>query len=288
MKIALFAKTQEDINVHVMKVIIHKLNAEGVIALIPDSFLHTELVKLSGVEFFKDAAKVMEAEYMLSVGGDGTFLETVSWVRNSKIPVLGFNTGRLGFLANINREDTENAIQQLLAGNFEIEEKTMLQFESDTPVFGDDVVALNDFVVHKNDSSSMITVHTFLNGEFLNTYWADGVIISTATGSTGYSLSCGGPILFPGSKNFVITPISPHNLSMRPVVIPDNQVISFEIQSRSQSCRLSLDSRSASASNEISFGVRKADYGLKVVKMNHTDYLETLRRKLDWGLDRRN
>lgn len=288
MKVACYSKTTDEINMTLIRNMVTLLQKEGAQVFLPAIFEGLPIFKGHGVQFYDHHSHLKGIEFMLSIGGDGTFLDTVGLIRDQGIPVLGFNTGRMGFLAIINKDETEQAIKNLMKGQYEIEERSLLQFECEEQIFEEDYLALNDFVVQKNDSSSMITVHTYLNGEFLNTYWADGVIIATATGSTGYSLSGGGPILFPGSENFVITPISPHNLSMRPVVIPDNQVITFEVESRSHSCRLSLDSRSVSVPNSLSFGVRKADFTLKVVKMNQRDYLETLRRKLDWGLDRRN
>lgn len=226
-------------------------------------------------------------EFLLCVGGDGTILDAVNLVRDSEIPVLGFNTGRLGFLAATGAEEIKQSIEDLEKGSFQIDSRTLIQIESNATLFEYNV-GLNDFVIHKKETSSMIVVHTFLNGEFLNSYWADGLIVSTPTGSTGYSLSCGGPIIFPKSDNFIITPIAPHNLNVRPVVVNDNHVISFEIEGRANSYLTSLDARSKSIEKNVQIAVRKANHEFKLVRLNSNNYLDTLRNKLSWGYDKRN
>jgi NAD+ kinase len=197
------------------------------------------------------------------------------------------NTGRLGFLAALSSEGIHTALEALLKGNYTIDERVLLQCESSEPLF-DYNVALNDFVLHKRESSSMIVVHAYLNGEFMNTYWADGLIISTPTGSTGYSLACGGPIIFPRSGNFVITPIAPHNLNVRPIVVRDEFVISFELEGRASSYMASLDSRSTTVPPYMQIAVRRADHKFRLVRPEGHNFLDNLRNKLSWGLDRRN
>lgn len=224
---------------------------------------------------------------LICVGGDGTLLETLSLVRDSNVPVLGMNTGRLGFLAGMSVTGIEKAIEDIRKGNYTLESRSLLHLETSVPVF-DYNFGLNDFVIHKKETSSMIVVHTYLNGEFLNSYWSDGLIVSTPTGSTGYSLSCGGPIIFPRSDSFVITPIAPHNLNVRPVVVSDNVVISFEIEGRANSYLASLDARSNSISGTVQMAVRKADHALQLIRLEGDNYLDTLRNKLNWGFDRRN
>ncbi len=226
--------------------------------------------------------------WVISIGGDGTLLDLVPIIKDSEIPVLGINTGRLGFLASISIEQMESAIDELIIGSYHIDKRSVLQLESDQIYFGKNQFALNDFVVHKNDSSSMITINTYLNGEFLNAYWADGLIVCTPTGSTGYSLSCGGPILFPQSLSFALTPIAPHNLNVRPIVISDENVISFEVEGRSSSFLISLDSRSISVGYGAQLAIRKADFSMNLIELESGNYLETLRRKLMWGMDNRN
>ncbi len=227
------------------------------------------------------------ADVLICVGGDGTILDTLSIVRDSGVPVLALNTGRLGFLADVQLENLGVALDDIEKGNYTIETRSLLHLESSHPLF-DYTFALNDFVIHKKETSSMIVVHTYLNGEFLNSYWSDGLIISTPTGSTGYSLSCGGPIIFPKSDSFVITPIAPHNLNVRPVVVSDNVVISFEIEGRASSYLASLDSRSQSISGEVNMAIRKADHGLNLMRLSNIHFLDTLRSKLQWGFDKRN
>jgi len=227
-------------------------------------------------------------DYLVSLGGDGTMLDTLSIVKNSGIPVLGVNTGRFGFLASSQMSEIENTIFELQNKSYAIEERSVLQLEAEESLFGDFPYALNDFVLHKKDSSSMITVHTYLNGVFLNSYWADGLIISTPTGSSGYSLSCGGPLLFPGSSSFVVTPIAPHNLNVRPVVVSDENIISFEFEGRTSSVLASLDSRSVSLLKGVELAIKKADFKFKMVRLSNENYMDTIRKKLMWGRDKRN
>jgi NAD+ kinase len=224
----------------------------------------------------------------LSIGGDGTLLETVTHIGPLEIPVLGINTGRLGFLATISKGDTDHALSQLLAGNFTLDKRSLLKLESSSAQFEPLNFALNDFTVVKKDTSSMITIHTFIDGEFLNSYWADGIIVATPTGSTGYSLSCGGPLIFPRSGNFVITPVSPHNLTVRPIIVTDSCEITFEIEGRSKRFLVSLDSRISSVDSNVKLKVAKADFRVNLVQLEGQHYFKTLRQKLNWGLDIRN
>jgi len=227
------------------------------------------------------------ADVLICVGGDGTILDTLSIVRDTGVPILALNTGRLGFLADVQLENLQHALDDIEKGNYSIEQRSLLQLDSSHPLF-DYNFALNDFVIHKKETSSMIVVHTYLNGEFLSSYWSDGLIISTPTGSTGYSLSCGGPIIFPKSDSFVITPIAPHNLNVRPVVVSDDVVISFEIEGRASSYLASMDARSQSISGEVNMAIRKSDHKLNLMRLSNIHFLDTLRSKLHWGFDRRN
>jgi NAD+ kinase len=238
--------------------------------------------------FSRDEIDRFNMDYLIGIGGDGTILDTLQVVRKTGIPVLGINAGRLGFLANTSINDYKATIQELVNKSHSIEQRTVLQMESDADLFDGFNYALNDFVLHKRDSSSMITVHSYLNGQFLNSYWSDGLITATPTGSSGYSLSCGGPLLFPGSGGFVITPIAPHNLNVRPVVISDDNVLSFEVEGRSDQHLLTLDSRSVPVPDKLRLGVRKADFTFNLVKLADQNYMDTLRRKLNWGADNRN
>jgi NAD+ kinase len=227
------------------------------------------------------------ADVLICVGGDGTILDTLSIVRDTGVPILALNTGRLGFLADVQLENLHTALDDIEKGNYTIEQRSLLQLDASHELF-DYNFALNDFVIHKKETSSMIVVHAYLNGEFLNSYWSDGLIISTPTGSTGYSLSCGGPIIFPKSDSFVITPIAPHNLNVRPVVVSDDVVISFEIEGRASSYLASLDARSHSITGEVNMAIRKADHKLNLMRLSNIHFLDTLRNKLHWGFDRRN
>jgi len=227
-------------------------------------------------------------DYLFSLGGDGTLLDTVAFVKNYHIPIMGINIGRLGFLANIGRTELEPALDALLSGSYVADKRTLISVESNLPTFGENNFALNEFTIAKKDNSSMITIHTYINGEFLNSYWADGLIISTPTGSTGYSLSCGGPIILPNAGNFVITPIATHNLNVRPVVVPDNSVISFEIDGRADSFFCTLDSRSVTIDKSYKLAVRKTDFSITLARLNDNNFLNTLATKLFWGKDVRN
>ncbi|WP_462220117.1 NAD kinase [Ferruginibacter sp.] len=225
---------------------------------------------------------------MISLGGDGTLLDTVTLVRDKGTPVLGINYGRLGFLATIGKGELQTAVEALVNRTYVIDKRTLIHLDANIPLFGDIPYALNEFTLLKKDSSSMIKIHTYLNGEFLNTYWADGLIVATPTGSTGYSLSCNGPVVFPDSGSFVITPVAPHNLNIRPIVVPDDTIISFEVEGRTDGFLCTLDSRREIVTKEIQLAVRKEDFGINLIRLNENNFLQTLRNKLSWGLDVRN
>ncbi len=238
---------------------------------------------------FNSAADLDDSiDCLISLGGDGTLLDTVTLVQNKGIPVLGVNYGRLGFLANIGKEDLHVAIRALANRTYVKEKRTLIHLDANIPIFNNMPYALNEFTLQKKDSSSMIKINTYLNGEFLNTYWADGLIVATPTGSTGYSLSCNGPIVFPDSGSFVITPISPHNLNIRPIVVPDNNIISFDIEGRTDSIICTLDSRRVVVPKEIQLAVKKENFCINLIRLNENNFLQTLRNKLSWGLDKRN
>ncbi len=227
-------------------------------------------------------------DHIITLGGDGTILAATSLIRDLAIPMLGINLGRLGFLAGVERRQIEDAISHFLKGNFRVERRTMLYLESNFPLFKDEPFALNDFTLHKRDTSSMITIKTYINGDQLNSYWSDGLIVATPTGSTAYSLSCGGPIIFPGSGNFVITPVAPHNLNVRPIVISDSAVISFEIEGRSENFLCTLDSRFETITMKHQLAVRKCEFDTRLIQINDNTFLKTLRNKISWGDDNRN
>ncbi len=229
-----------------------------------------------------------DISFMLSLGGDGTMLAAVSIVGDSGIPVAGINFGRLGFLASINKDEIDASMDAILNGDYNIQQRTLLSVRSDqAPLFGDKHFALNDITLFKYDSSAMITVNAYLNGELLNAYWADGIIVATPTGSTAYSLSCGGPIIMPGSGNFVITPVSSHNLNVRPVVISDDMELDLEIESRSGKFLLSCDSMTEAVSTDIKLKISKAHFQANLIRLKNFSYFSNLRNKLLWGLDAR-
>ncbi len=228
-------------------------------------------------------------DVVLALGGDGTVLGAVALVNEHEIPVMGINLGRLGFLSSIEGKFGGYAIHELARGRYHYDDRTMIYLDTDsTDIFQDSRVALNDFTLHKRDTSSMITIHTYINGELLNSYWADGLIVATPTGSTGYSLSCGGPIIFPNSGNLIITPVAPHNLSVRPIVISDTSVISFEIEGRAEGFLCTLDSRFETVTSENKLSVRKANVHARLIQLYNYSFLKTLQDKLTWGKDSRN
>ncbi len=227
-------------------------------------------------------------DMLLSLGGDGTILDSVCFVGNSGIPLIGINLGRLGFLAAIPEEEVEEAILSLVRGSYSVEKRTLIHLDSSIPLFDGSPFALNEFTIHRQDTSSMIKIHTYLNGEFLNTYWADGLIVSTPTGSTGYSLSCGGPVVFPQTSSFVITPVAPHNLNTRPILVPDDNVISFEIEGRSEQFLCTLDARTETIRSSVQLAVKKESFMVSLVRPDEHNFLKTIRQKLYWGIDKRN
>ncbi|MDZ4715029.1 MAG: NAD kinase [Cytophagales bacterium] len=227
-------------------------------------------------------------DFFISLGGDGTLLESITYIGKHEVPILGINTGRLGFLATISRDETDSALGNLFKGNYTVEKRTMLKLVSSPKLFDGLSFALNDFTIMKKDTSSMITVHVSVDGELLNSYWADGVIVSTPTGSTGYSLSCGGPLVFPESESFIVTPVSPHNLGARPIVVSDKSVLTFRIEGRTRKFYVSLDSRFEAVEETVKLKVEKEQFMAHLIQLPGQHYFKTLRQKLNWGLDIRN
>ena len=239
--------------------------------------------------FNKHSEIVGKTDIVISVGGDGTFLETVGIVRDSGIPVLGVNTGRLGFLASTHQDEIKEVLQHIQEEKFRLQSRSVLTLETNEKLFGDDNFALNELTIHKKDTSSMITIHSYIGDLFLNSYWADGLIVATPTGSTAYSLSCGGPIIVPGSKSHVITPIAPHNLNVRPIVVPDDRTIRLRIEGRgAEEFLCTLDSRSVTIDSSVELTIRKAHFELNIIQTENQNFLNTIRNKMMWGLDGRN
>lgn len=224
----------------------------------------------------------------LSIGGDGTFIQTVGFIRDSGVPILGINTGRLGFLANISKDQIQYSIDQVKQKNYAFEKRSLLRVETEQNLFGEDSFALNEVTFHKKDTSSMLTVHATLDNNYLNSYWADGLIIATPTGSTAYNLSCGGPIITPGCQVHILTPIAAHNLNVRPMVVPDHLPIKLSIEGRERKYLLSLDGKSKNIRRGEEVLITKAEFMINVVKFEQNNFLETIRNKMLWGIDKRN
>jgi NAD+ kinase len=229
-----------------------------------------------------------DTEMLISLGGDGTILEAITFIKEAETPILGINFGRLGFLANVSVEQIEQAIEIVAKGKYITDKRTIIEINSNNKLFGNVPYALNEMTLQRKDQSSMITIKTFLNGELLNSYWADGLIISTPTGSTGYSLSCGGPILYPTSNNFVITPVAPHNLNVRPIVVSDDVILSFEVSGRENSFLCTLDSRFETIDSSFQIALKKAPFKANLVRLTDMNFIIALKTKLNWGSDQRN
>jgi len=292
MKIAIYSRGIENEQNKDMESFLEELYAHKIEPVFFQDFFNQiySSVNLTGkYDTFSSAGDLDEdIDFMISLGGDGTLLDTVTLVQDKGIPVLGINYGRLGFLANIGKDELHSAIIALSERTYVTEKRTLIHLDANIPVFNNMPYGLNEFTLQKKDSSSMIKIHTYLNGEFLNTYWADGLIVATPTGSTGYSLSCNGPIVFPESGSFVITPIAPHNLNIRPIVIPDDNVISFEVEGRTDSFICTLDSRRVVVPREVQLAIRKEKFEINLIRLNENNFLQTLRNKLSWGFDKRN
>src|SRR5690554_795933 len=294
MKIAIYGKRIDASNKKEIEHLLLELSQRDVELLFHDTIVSQ--MKNNGLESFLNGRYFSQAkdiksqgvDFLISIGGDGTFLDTILLIQEQKIPVLGINTGRLGFLSNTAPAEIKTAIEALCNKNYTIEERSMLEMDSESKLFGNDNQALNDISILRSDSSSMITIEVKLDGKHLNTYWADGLIIATATGSTAYSLSCGGPILMPGSGNFVITPIAPHNLNVRPIVINENSTIDVVVEGRSKKSLVVMDSRTEELKNGESLRIKKAAYKLQLVQLENHGFINSLKGKLNWGLDKRN
>jgi|SRR4051812_1855539 len=292
MKIAIYGRpTKDNLSEHI-QVLFNKLNECKVEILIYEPFYQFISQGLTLAGSFKTFNSHMELKkgvnFMFSLGGDGTFLETLMYVRDSGIPILGINTGRLGFLANVAKTEINVAIDALLEKKYTIETRALLSLTTKNNLFGELNYALNELTIMKKDSLAMVTVNAYINGEYLNSYFADGLIIATPTGSTAYSLSCGGPLVMPGSQNFLITPIAPHNLNVRPLIISDNNVITLKISGRSNQYMVSLDSRNEVIDTSVELTLKKADFYANLVKLENQSFFNTIRNKLLWGLDKRN
>jgi NAD+ kinase len=292
MKVAIYSRGGENVQPADLQNLTDKLASVKISAVIHEDIFNQvshALNDVSSVSTFKDSTDLDDTfDCLISLGGDGTLLDTVTLVRDKNIPVLGINFGRLGFLASLGKENLDSVVQALATRSYVVDQRTLIHMDANIPLFGDTPYGLNEFAIHKRDTSSMIKIHTYLNGEFLNTYWADGLIVATPTGSTGYSLSCNGPVVFPESGSFVITPVAPHNLNVRPIIVPDNNIISFELEGRSDQFICTLDSRKEFVDRNVQLAVKKENFTISLVRLPEKNFLQTLREKLAWGFDTRN
>ena len=292
MKIALFGTNfSENFNKYIQH-LVHKLESEKVEIFIEESFLEyvedklrfkNEVSTFNSHEDLKDKVDVL-----FSIGGDGTLLNAVSYIRNSNIPILGINTGRLGFISSVAPDQIEQAVNDVLNENYKTNRRTLLTLNTSNNLFKNKNFALNEVAIVKKDTSSMIKVEAYVDDEFLNTYWADGLIVSTPTGSTGYSLSCGGPIIAPGTNNIIITPIAQHNLNVRPIVINHNSTIKLKVEDRDQLALVSLDSCSRAFDSSVELTIKKANFKINLIEPQNNSFISTVRQKLMWGIDKRN
>lgn len=293
MKIGIYGQFYHQDSEIYFQLLLEALQKRGAEVVFEENFLNilrqNPEIKLN-VNGFSTFTKLDSSfDYFFSIGGDGTILKAVAFVADLGIPIVGINTGRLGFLASIQKEEVTESLSSILEGDYIISERTLLTVE--TQPDGGEIplnFALNEVAVNRRNTSAMIRVDTWINDKYLTSYWSDGLIIATPTGSTGYSLSCGGPILEPSSNTFLLTPIAPHNLSARPLVIPDTAVLTLEISGREESFLLSLDARTSTVQSEVKIRIRKAPFTIKLLQLHDDSFIQTLRKKLLWGEDKRN
>ncbi|RMB57164.1 NAD kinase [Dokdonia sinensis] len=294
MKVGIFGQFYHRDSARYVQELLDILDKQNIEVIIERNFL--ELIhkneninkKYSHFSTFEELDK--SYNLFFSIGGDGTMLRTVTYIRDLDIPIVGINTGRLGFLATIKKEAIEKSVLQILKSNYSLSERSLLsvKVEGNAEIFGDMDFALNEIAVNRKNTTSMISVETHINGEPLTHYWADGLIVATPTGSTGYSLSCGGPVIAPLTSSFVLTPIAPHNLNARPLVIPDNSIITLTVSGREEQHLISLDSRITTLDNDTTITIQKSPFTVKLITLEDESFLKTLRKKLLWGEDKRN
>ncbi|HKJ06834.1 MAG TPA: NAD kinase [Flavobacteriaceae bacterium] len=293
MKIAIYGqyyKTEDKVYIKELLTKLNSLNAEIFIEIEYSQSIAND-VDVSKYKLFYSYKELNNTfDFLITVGGDGTILRAVTYVRDNNIPIVGINTGRLGFLATIQKNNISKAIDLIVNNKYVIKERSLLCVSTKPEIENLTEVnfALNEVSVSRKNTASMINIKTYIDGEYLTTYWADGLIIATPTGSTGYSLSCGGPIIMPSAKSFALTPIAPHNLSARPLVVPDDSEITYTVSGRENKFFLSLDTRITTIDNHTEVRIEKADFTLKMVQISEQSFLKTLRSKLLWGQDNRN
>lgn len=292
MKIAIFGKTfSEEISEYINLLLSKFNNSNSEIFIYRPYYLKIKnnISTNLSLNFFSDFNDLpLDTNFMFSIGGDGTLLSTLPLIRNSGIPVIGINLGRLGFLSTISKNEITSCVDKIINKEFDIEKRALLKLYTKNNLFGKVNYALNDIAITKKNGTSLIHIYVFVDDILLNSYWADGIVIATPTGSTAYSLSCNGPIITPCSENFVITPIASHNLNVRPVVIPDNSIIKVKVEGRSNSFNVSLDSHTEHFDKFLELKIKKADFKFNLIKLNNKNFYDTIREKLLWGLDIRN
>ncbi len=292
MKIAIYGKPYENSLNQRVNDLISTILAAGFDYAVYDKYAvylaEQGFMPTTSERFSKEDVAIEEFSCLVSIGGDGTLLETATLIRDSGVPVIGINAGRLGFISSVTMEEFEGVLETIKDNSFVCDERTLLQVETERGLFGDSNFGLNELTIHKKDTAAMVKVETYLDGEFLNNYWADGLIVATPTGSTAYSLSCGGPIIVPGSENVVLTPIAPHNLNVRPVVLSNNHRLSFKVRGRSDSYLIALDSRTEILEPNEEVIVSRAPFSFRLIRPAGSSFLNTMRKKLAWGLDKRN
>jgi NAD+ kinase len=291
-QIAIYAKKISKQDLSVLENLLNGIVALGwkpVLELELDQQLHTKFQWPQSHQTFTNHLDLKSGyDLMISLGGDGTFLKAVSYIRDSGVPILGINTGRLGFLSNLSKLQIAQTLQRFNDGQYEFQKRSLLRVHTENDLFADENFALNELTLQKKDTSSMIKVHAYIGDKFLNTYWADGLIVATPTGSTAYNLSCGGPIITPGCQVHILTPIAPHNLNVRPVVVPDHMPISLQVEGRDRTYLLSLDGHSQHIKQGEKVTITKAEFMINVVKFEDNNFLDTIRNKMFWGSDTRN
>lgn len=295
MKVGIYGQFYHENSGQYIETLLDILNEKDVSVVIEENFL--KLIR-ENKEINKDYPQFSTFEELdhsydlfFSIGGDGTILKTITYVRDLGIPIVGINTGRLGFLATIQKEHIATSVEKILTKDYRTSPRSLIQLETEDPKLQEKIglnFALNEITISRKNSTSMISVETYLDGEYLTNFWADGLIISTPTGSTGYSLSCGGPVIMPGNSSFVLTPIAPHNLNARPLVVPDNVEISLKVSGREEDHLVSLDSRIASIPVETKLILKRTPFNINMVTFANDTFISTLRKKLMWGEDKRN
>ena len=292
MKVAIYGKKiNKNISEYFLNTlaVIEKLGWTAVL----ETDINTNLIAKCGLkdsyQTFSSFADIKSGiDLFISLGGDGTFLKSVGFIRDSGVPILGINTGRLGFLSNISKDDIEVTLEAIDLKKYDFQLRSLLRVNTPEDIFGTENFALNELTIQKRDTSTMITVHASLDDKYLNSYWADGLIVSTPTGSTAYNLSCGGPIITPGCQVHILTPIAAHNLNVRPVVVPDHLPIKLSIEGRDRSYLISLDGNSKTIKQGEEIIIKKAEFMINVIKFEHNNFLDTIRNKMFWGIDKRN